>query len=195
MRLFTPTALIVLSVLTFAACERDFYIKTSDDKPIKQCIIPIGFAIAEDTPDELKQHLRDGVMYWNEALGSKMLVDFGSTGFTLESPYTDGFLMVGVVSNLKQKDLSGIHACGRTTMSYMADGCITKSKVRIDLSCIEDEDKLITIVRHEIGHVLGLSDTSDFTALMSGRLERTMQHPVDATGEEISAVKKLYQLE
>ncbi len=59
---------------------------------------------------------------------------------------------------------------------------------------MDDVDKLQTVIRHEVGHALGLNDSADFTALMSYKMESTMQHPVDANEKEIKAIRILYGL-
>lgn len=190
--------MMILGLVLFT-CTHSIYITTSSDKPIKNCYTPITFIVSDESPEKLKDTLRRGVLYWNEALGHKLFFDFGDVGFTLDGEYSASFNMIGVVSELPRSMknyMNESHSCGRTSIKFNSKtGCISSVKMRISLMCAGDVNKFETIVRHEAGHVLGLSDSIDFTALMSGKIERTMQHPVDANIDEINAVKKLYGLE
>lgn len=180
------------------ACSHSLYILNNNSKPIKQCLLPIAFAISDESPELLKSTLRAGIQYWNDALRYDIFLDFGDTGFVMDSPESGGLLMIGVVSELSKSNYyirTRTYTCGKTEFAYNRDGCIIRAKIKINSLCADDFNKVQTIVRHEAGHVLGLSDSIDFTALMSSKIERTMQHPVDANEKEIAAVRKLYNLE
>lgn len=185
--------------LVTASCAGFMYITTPSGTPIKNCYTPVTFVIADESPEKLKEALKRGVLYWNEAIGHDIFFDFGDVGLTLDGEYSSAFYMVGVVSELplsRKNRAMNSHPCGRTAIKFNSvTGCISSAKIRISMMCAGDINEFETMVRHEAGHVLGLSDTVDFTALMSGNIERTMQHPVDANEAEIKAVKKLYGLE
>jgi len=166
-----------------------------NDKPVKQCSI-VMYAISAETPVEFHDVIVNGVEYWNEILDPQnMLVFAGPVEWSVDSPYLGGFLAIGVVPTLERTywhRSNNKQPCGRTYMKYSKDNCIARAKIKLNLECAEDMDEFETIVRHEIGHILGLSDNVDFTSLMSHNIERTMQHPVDANDEEIKAVRALY---
>ena len=166
--------------------------------PARQCYLPIGFAIAEDSDPRFEQLIKDSVLYWNVAIGYEVFVDYGHTGYTLQDPEAVAVVMLGAVSDIESSDSNrqnNVMPCGRASQGVTIDGCVAKASVEINTGCTERTDILQTIVRHEMGHILGLRDDIDFTTLMSYKIEGTVQHPVDANVGEVLKIKQLYNLE
>jgi hypothetical protein len=168
-------------------------LKNDNDMQVRQCSLPLIFAVTSETSNEMANQIKDGVLYWNDALGKETFLYGGHVNFGINDPFGGGFLAVGIVPDLPQ--YRNVYPCAITRMNVATNGCVMRVLIKIRKSCTSDPDVLQTIVRHEVGHVLGLNNSSDFTTLMSCRLEETMQHPVDATEEEVKAVKQLYGLQ
>jgi len=193
--LIHTVAIVALALFWFpilSSCAHSIYI-TDNGQPIKQCM-PTLVGISDDTPGKFHAPIVNAISYWEEATGvDGIFVYAGVVPFTIDSNYINGIVGIGVVSELKSSK-PNTHPCGRTYIAWDSHNCIVKAKIRLNLECSGNMDEFQTVIRHEIGHVLGLDDSVDFTALMSHALEPTMQHPVDANEEEIRAVKALYKL-
>jgi len=197
---------ILISLLL--SCSTSIY-NRDDGKPYRICEKTI-YAIAPDTPIELHQPIKDSADYWNSILGYEIFLYAGDVGtmlskmagdrkltaedYSVDSKYLKGVLAIGLVDHIGNRSKS---KCGRLRGRFNSTSkCATKNSIIISRSCEgwEDVDSFETIVRHEMGHLLGLGDSADFTALMSRNIEPTMQHPVDANNIEIKAVRQLYNI-
>jgi hypothetical protein len=119
------------------------------------------------------------VHYWNSALKR--------TAFMWLDP-AQGINVPAVVLTVG----TDITACGTTLMRFGQDGCIEDAVVAVQPLCMGDGDKLQTILRHELGHVIGLPDTEWETDLMARSLaDWRWAHPVDASIDEIGEAKEI----
>ena len=183
--------LFILSVTT--SCAHNPYIKSDMGQHARQCLLPVPVGIVEGTPEPLANAIRDAMKYWNSVDSRKYFISLGEVPWGASNPMTNGFVPVQVVPTDSLWNL-GIGTCGNAQLIIkQASGCISRAKILIADRCTGPIEHFETIVRHELGHVLGLKDSVDFTSLMSHAVEPTMQHPVDANLQEKLALAAMYQ--
>lgn len=114
---------------------------------------PIVFALSAAIPDRYRQAMRDGVLYWNKALGRPLLqVIDAPDDVTAPSPRYNviqwvGDRRFGSTSHIQDDPLTGEILHGHIFI-------LSRSVKRGDLD--EQNNHLRYLVAHEVGHALGL---------------------------------------
>ena len=114
---------------------------------------PIVFALSAAIPDRYRQAMRDGVLYWNKALGRPLLqVIDAPDDVTAPSPRYNviqwvGDWRFGSTSHIQDDPLTGEILHGHIFI-------LSRSVKRGDLD--EQNNHLRYLVAHEVGHALGL---------------------------------------
>ena len=138
--------------------------------------------------------LERAIQYWNTVDSRKYFVSIGVQPWGADDPMTGGFIPIQLVPAESLWDL-GLATCGNASMIVRnASGCIRRAKIKIADKCTGPIEVFETIVRHELGHVLGLKDNYlEWNAIMSAVAAEGMQeHPVEANHEERKALRELY---
>ena len=114
---------------------------------------PIVFALSAAIPDRYRQAMRDGVLYWNKALGRPLLqVIDGPDDVTAPSPRYNVIQWVGdgrfgSTSHIQDDPLTG-------EILHAHIFILSRSLKHGDLD--EQNNHLRYLVAHEVGHALGL---------------------------------------
>jgi Met-zincin len=114
---------------------------------------PIVFALSAAIPDRYRQAVRDGVLYWNKALGRPLLqVIDAPDGVTAPTP------RYNVIQWLTDRDFASTsHIQGDPLTGEILHAHIfilSRSVKHGDLD--EQNDHLRYVIAHEVGHALGL---------------------------------------
>jgi hypothetical protein len=183
----------IIAVFLFSLCFScvSRYIMTENGVPIRQCLIPTLYGISYTVPEKYRSIVDSGMKYWNTTINKKFFVNIGTVNYSPIDTETNGFIVIGLLGDNSPLKNS---ACGASSIYFnQSTSCIGVAKIYINEKCLNLSPGMIeTIVRHEAGHILGLGHSNIFTDIMWTKLEPTMQHPVDASKEEIERIYKIY---
>lgn len=181
------------SLIFASACAHHPYLANDlssapSEENLRQCLVPVMYGIAYDVPPSKDLEIESALEYWNDATGLKLFFSLGRIDDADLSRSLDSAILMIHATDL---DLGRRYAL--TGFEYAKNGCFTKVRIVISQDAFATKDGILeTIVRHEAGHALGLAHSPAFSDLMFHSVEPTMQHPVDASSEEVNAVRDLY---
>jgi len=183
----------MLALLFFISCAQAAYFenpkaKADSDKIVRQCSLPVFIASDQNLTALRADMVGSAATHWNHSVGMDLFMDLGILDWASREP-NDAFILVSVEETVEMKD----KLCGITRFGWDQKGCMHFVSIHVNPKCLKKGNEIFeTIVRHELGHVLGLTHVDDFTKLMNHSIEETLQHPVDVSQEEIERVKNLY---
>lgn len=160
-----------------------------DFDPLRICVtkptLTYSVYAHSGTSDEAREAIHNGVAYWNGL----------TEGAPLFVPTDDARADVMIYVDGNRPYMTSDHAIGNAAI-WAPQGCTALASVWLDVLESGDADYFETIVRHELGHVLGLGHRrGNFCPdLMCDKIEfaGSMSHPQDVDGEHLNALRELY---
>jgi hypothetical protein len=114
---------------------------------------PIVFALSAAIPDRYRQAVRDGVLYWNKALGQPLLqVIDAPDGVTAPTPRYNVIQWLTDGDFASTSHIQGDPLTGEILHAHIF--ILSRSVKHGDLD--EQNDHLRYVIAHEVGHALGL---------------------------------------
>jgi len=156
----------------------------------RMCDVPI-FYVLNNVDEKNVESIVDAADYWNVALGKKLFI-YGGQNKSEVKP-TAHTMVIAQLDNLGA-------SCGLAVVNSGKDGCVIAPRITLKSSCMKDKATTESLVRHELGHVLGLRNSDNPLHLMHAfALERHMvtirdnrTEPIDATDSEIKKLREIY---
>jgi hypothetical protein len=171
-------------------------LKTKKGMALRRCDPVVLFLFSSNLPEKHIEATRDSFRYWNEALEKDFFFDIGiinedPSHFSRSTAEGVDYLVVGTakVERFRKETTYAI-------ASYISEksGCMTNSMILFNEEYLDiDMDKFKSIMRHEIGHILGLAHTEEEERLMLHYIPNEGPHPMEASKEEILYLRKLYK--
>jgi len=184
---------LALVVLCTSCAYSQPYLRTPEGRVEHQCTPPALVGVSPEFSIEQRDAIQRAVEYWNYAIGAHVLASLGDVPFTSPAAETGGFVLV-YLSDGEYAFRRGVPVNGVARMHiHKKTGCIVISSIEMARAALDDIGMFETMIRHELGHVLGLRDTYlDTSRLMNHRIDTSRQHPMDARQSEIDALRKIY---
>jgi len=151
--------------------------------PVRPCSPPhyVGAELGTDIVAPMEQ----AVLYWNDALDYQVFIWAGETPFTREND------LFGALTLIYYEDPKGMgNMLGQTALMVGECGCLVLSQIRVSADLLETPPVLGTVVRHELGHLLGLADVPDDDGQLMFEAMGGGIHPRGASTSELIAVRK-----
>ncbi len=168
----------LIPILILISCAHNSPFKMVDDVPLRLCNFPQRVVADSSVAFSSRKNIGLSVEYWQDAT-DRWLFSF------VQGPSSINSVVIQKVED--DGKLSSRDLIVSTTRK-----CIVGARIYLRNKAFEDENVLQTIIRKELGYVLGLNSSSDFTDLMYHDIEMTLQHPVDANKEQTDAVNSVY---
>ena len=151
--------LLILSMMF--GCARpppiELYRKIGNNSYTHQCDLPIFYGMDKSVPEELKPVIIKAFDYWDSLFKYNL---FFYIGDNLDEEIVDSEAMV-VVKIVEEKD--SFDKSGATThisAIYNIKGCMPNPRIEVkNRILIFNDNSVETVLRHEIGHVLGFIDS------------------------------------
>jgi hypothetical protein len=154
----------------------------------RQCHYPVKVIIdVENIDDDI---VWDAFQHWNDMtaldLFARRMLRRWKSSVVITDRYPERF----------ESNADVAIGCGLTNIRVHRNGCPRVTFIDLntrDPKCMSNSDHMVTVIRHEVGHVLGLGHSAWEMDLMARRTAWwKWAHPVDAAKHEIRFVRKLY---
>ena len=167
--------------------HKEYYI-LHDGKALYQCEIPISYGYSKLVSSRSKSNIHRAFKYWNSVYGGKLFIYKDAKWWRAKDGSKSGVVLIDV-----DPDEDSIRLA--TTRYTQEKGCLRAIITLFDLAEKDTtEASLESVLRHEIGHSLGLGhrDTAGPTDLMFEATNTSLKEPKQLSKEETKAFKYIY---
>lgn len=180
---------LLLASLLLSVPITDRLIPTQDGLSAHQCETPMFVVFDPRLSANMTNLAKEAMSYWNDILGYEFFVDAGKVGGKLPP---QGFLIVR--PSLETDDFDH-QACAVTTfMTEVGSGCMGFVQLVVMPLCQPMGNGLmLSVLRHEFGHVLGLSHNQQTPVDLMQPFIPKKGHPLHATPDDVGVVRELYR--
>jgi len=194
---------VVIACVTSCAATSPFLKNKRTGLPLYQCQLPQLVVVTSDVPFEDLLMIKNSIDYWNTELGrvpvskissSPPLIYAGVTNFkSRDTPKNINYIVVRVLPESEAE--APISLGNMERFVNYTKGCIKGAIISYFRNRLKDNpNKMNWVMRHEIGHSIGLSHSSFKGDLM---YESTFTSPSfipRATKRQIRALKNIYNI-
>jgi hypothetical protein len=159
----------------------DHYMKTTNNRSLHQCVFPIYYGINYDVSPDIWTDIHDAFEYWNWEADKKLFKFIGFLDVNIDNPIsygqgigpidTDGGNPInfgqGISIVYERCENRGATLARIDLGLFVRDGCMSSSNIALYPRALgTSHTDLISVIRHEIGHLLGLAHNPEQNALM-----------------------------
>lgn len=184
---------VLLLLLLTSACANMYrenpYAVNSVDKFVRQCHLPVFIACHPDLNDEYCDLVNKSTNYWNRSVGERLFFNLGRIDLSNEG-VLHSVVLFGINPNLNKKSYA------ITRFHYDTHGCMQYTSVEFGEVVLKQSNEVLeTVIRHELGHVLGLDHIDElftFNRIMNPCIAASEKHPVEIGDEEREVIRTIY---
>jgi len=141
---------------------KELYMTTEDGHHVHQCNLPIFYSIDKNVPEHIAELIKKSFDYWEGLTDKRLFIYSGIDNYDTSDIDTlnAGIVVIGVETEI---DAHHSSAGGTAQLKWDKKGCIKPELlIKLHKSIMNMSDELReTVIRHEIGHLLGFKDTND----------------------------------
>jgi hypothetical protein len=190
--------IILLIISMICGCLKpnpiELYRKIGNDTYTHQCNLPIFYGVDASVPDELKPVIINAFNYWDSLFEYNL---FFYVGDNLDKEVVDsGAVVIVGISKKESEPVDKMKSITHIGPIYNIEGCMPNPRIKINNGILIFNDNSIeTVVRHEIGHVLGFIDTTDSDDIMHRTIDMLLyiDEPKEASEWEKKAFEIFYK--
>ncbi len=198
-KLLLITLATILFLFSVSSCTvlRDrpisLYKKVKNTKiSLHRCGLPVIYLINKDVPENVKTIIIRSFKYWDDLTEKNLFFYMGITNWSSDD-IRSGIIVVVDIKELKTVEHEANGALAYTNLIwYTISGCLSNGGITIYKSSLElSDDRLESIIKHEVGHILGLGHSPHSRDLMH-EVIRVFDRKKDLTEWELKAFKIYY---
>jgi hypothetical protein len=156
--------------------------------PAKWCTENIYVTSSNTIPEDKLDAIDNAIGYWNISLVKVLLINIQRLMLATDR---SSIIFLTMPEDIAQVNKS---AAAVTFVKWIQPNCIEHVTIYIKETTYNLENNVFeSIIRHEIGHAMGLQDTNNFEDLMFHTADNLKKHPSDLSEEEINYLKRLYK--
>lgn len=152
------------------------YFKSTSGRVIAQCVVPIYYYIDNEVPKDSIVPIQNAFSFWNYYYNGELFVYRGITDLNVDDPTDYGF---GIVTVSIDYWHNGNVLAYATLSKYLSYGCLLSTKISIYEDTLNLGYRNINnIMKHEIGHILGIKHNYLNGGLMSPTLNNMYDYDI-----------------
>lgn len=120
---------------------------------LRQCGLPVLYSINENVPERVKNIIIRSFEYWDDLTDQRIFFYIRPIDWFANDMWS-GIVIIDILE-LKQVDHKD--ALAYTNLAWYRSGCLFKGGIRIYKESLKmSDERLESVIRHEVGHILGL---------------------------------------